>query len=161
MIDSIDRAIDAVGRAVSWLNLAMVGITCMVVTLRYAFAMGAIFLQASVVYLHGAAFLIGLSYALQHDAHVRVDILYSRLSRRSQALVNGLGHTLLLMPLCVAIVVFGWDYAKNSWAVLEGSAEVAGVPAVFVLKTLIPASAALLFVQAGSLAWREFRSRHG
>lgn len=161
MIDRIDRVVDAVGRAVAWLNLGMVGITCVVVTLRYAFEVGTIFLQESVVYLHGTAFLIGLSYALQHDAHVRVDIIYSRLSKRTQALVNGLGHTLLLMPLTVAIIWFSWDYTISAWVVLEGSSEVAGVPAVFLLKTLIPVSALLLCLQAGTLGWRELRSLRG
>lgn len=161
MIDRIDKVVDAVGRAAAWLNLAVVGITCVVVTLRYAFEVGTIFLQESVLYLHGTAFLVGLSYALQHDAHVRVDIIYSRLSRRTKSLVNGLGHTLLLLPLCLAIAGFSWDYTLRAWIVLEGSAEVAGVPAVFLLKTLIPASAALLFLQAGALGWREFRSLRG
>lgn len=161
MIDRIDKIVDGVGRAVAWLNLGMVGITCIVVTLRYAFEIGTIFLQESVVYLHGTAFLVGLSYALQHDAHVRVDIIYSRLARRTQALVNGLGHTLLLMPLCVAILLFSWDYTVSAWVVLEGSSEVAGVPAVFLLKTLIPVSALLLFLQAGTLGWRELRSLRG
>ncbi|MCE2461144.1 MAG: TRAP transporter small permease subunit [Pseudomonadales bacterium] len=161
MIDRLDRIIDAVGRAVAWLNLAMVGITCVVVTLRYAFEIGTIFLQESVVYLHGTVFLVGLSYTLQHDAHVRVDIIYSRLSPRTKALVNGLGHTLLLMPLCVAIVVFSWDYTISTWTVLEGSSEVAGVPAVFLLKTLIPVSAVLLFLQAGALGWRDLRILRG
>ena len=161
MIAWIDRLVDALGRGVAWLNLGMVGITCVVVVLRYAFDMGAIFLQESVVYLHGVVFLTGLAYALQHDAHVRVDILYSRLSRRGRSLVNGLGHVLLLMPLSIAIVIVSWDYAAKSWAVLEGSAEVSGVPAVFLLKSLIPFSAALLFVQGGAMAWREFRSFHG
>lgn len=161
MIDRLDGVIDALGRSVAWLNLAMVGITCVVVTLRYAFEIGTIFLQESVVYLHGTVFLVGLSYTLQHDAHVRVDIVYSRLSPRARALVNGLGHTLLLMPLCVAIVVFSWDYTISAWVVLEGSSEVAGVPAVFLLKTLIPVSAALLFLQAGALGWRDLRSLRG
>ena len=161
MTNRIDEIVDALGRTVAWLNLGMVGITCVVVTLRYAFEIGTIFLQESVIYLHGTAFLIGLSYALQHDAHVRVDIIYSRLSRRTKALVNGIGHTLLLMPLCVAIVVFSWDYTISAWVVLEGSSEVAGVPAVFLLKTMIPVSAALLFLQAGALAWRELGSLRG
>ena len=161
MIDRIDHVVDAAGRTVAWLNLGMVGITCIVVTLRYAFEVGTIFLQESVVYLHGTAFLVGLSYALRHDAHVRVDIIYSRLSKRTRALVNGLGHTLLLMPLCVAIILFSWDYTISAWVVLEGSSEVAGVPAVFLLKTLIPVSALLLLLQAGALGWRELRSLRG
>ena len=151
----IDRVVDAIGRAVAWLNLGMVAVTCVVVVLRYAFDTGAIFLQESVVYMHGAAFLCGLAYALQHDAHVRVDLLYSRMPETRKATVNLVGHVLLLMPLCATIVIVSWPYAAESWAVLEGSPEVAGIPAVFLLKTLIPVSAALLLLQASSLALRE------
>ena len=151
----IDRVVDAIGRGVAWLNLGMVAVTCVVVLLRYAFDTGAIFLQESVVYMHGAAFLCGLAYALQHDAHVRVDLLYSRMPETRKATVNLVGHVLLLMPLCATIVIVSWPYAAESWAVLEGSPEVAGIPAVFLLKTLIPVSAALLLLQASSLALRE------
>lgn len=150
----IDRIVDATGRVVAWLNLGMVATTCVVVALRYAFDTGAIFLQESILYMHAAACLLGLSYALRHDAHVRVDLLYSRLSDRARAWIDLAGHTLLLMPLCATIVVVSWDYAVRSWAVLEGSAEVAGVPAVFLLKTLIPVSAALLLLQAASSSVR-------
>ena len=153
----IERAIEAIGRAAAWLNLGMVVIACVVVVLRYAFDAGSIFLQESVVYLHGFAFLSGLSYALKHDAHVRVDVLYSRLSPRARRRVDLLGHALLLMPLCVVVVATSWRYVWQSWAVLEGSSEVAGVPAVFVLKTLLPLSALLLFLQAGAMSWREVR----
>ena len=151
----IDRLVDAVGRAVAWLNLGMVAMTCLVVVLRYAFDTGAIVLQESVVYMHGAAFLCGLAYALQHDAHVRVDLLYSRMASHQKAAVNLAGHLLLLMPLCVTVLIVSWPYAVDSWAVLEGSPEVAGIRAVFLLKTLIPASAALLLLQTAALAVRE------
>lgn len=151
----IDRVVDAVGRGVAWLNLGMVGVTCVVVVLRYAFDTGAIFLQESVVYMHGAAFLCGLAYALQHDAHVRVDLLYSRMPEMRKATVDLVGHVLLLMPLCATILIVSWPYAAESWAVLEGSPEVAGIPAVFLLKTLIPVSAVLLLLQAASLAFGE------
>ena len=157
MTDRADRAIDAIGRSASWLNLGMVATTCIVVTLRYVFDIGAIFLQESVVYLHGAAFLLGLSYALRHDAHVRVDVLYARLGSRHKALVDVLGHTLFLMPLCLTVMIVSTRYAISSWAVLEGSTEVGGVPAVFLLKTLIPISALLLLVQAAALVMRGFR----
>lgn len=158
----IHRVVDAIGRAAAWLNLGMVAATCIVVTLRYAFDTGAIFLQESVIYMHGAAFLLGLSYALRHDAHVRVDLLYSRLAPRAKSLVNLAGHSLLLAPLCVTVIVASLPYATESWAVLEGSPEVAGIPAVFLLKTLIPVSAALLLLQGLALSIREFNTlRHG
>ena len=153
----IDRAIDAIGRGAAWLNIGMVAATGVVVVLRYAFDVGAIFLQESVVYLHGAAFLLGLSYALQHDDHVRVDVLYARLGDRAKTLIDVLGHVLFLLPLCVTVAVVSTPYAVRSWAVLEGSPEVGGVPAVFLLKTLLPVAAVLLFVQAAALAVRGLR----
>ena len=151
----IDRLVDRIGRGVAWLNVGMVGATCVVVVLRYAFDTGAIFLQESVVYMHGAAFLCGLAYALRHDAHVRVDLLYSRMGPKGRSVVNLVGHVVLLMPLCVTVVIVSWPYAAESWAVLEKSPEVAGIPAVFLLKTLIPVSAALLLLQTAALAVRE------
>ena len=153
--------INAAGRAAAWLNLGMVGATCVVVALRYAFDTSAIFLQESVVYLHGAAFLIGLSYALAHDAHVRVDVLYSRLTPRARARVNLCGHVFLLAPTAGAVLVLSWGYVADSWAVLEGSQEVGGVPAVFLLKTLIPVSAALLLVQTAALVVHAIRELLG
>ena len=151
----IERVIDAVGRGAAWLNLGMVALTCVVVALRYLFDTGAIFLQESVVYLHGAALLAGLSYALKHDVHVRVDVLYSRFTPRARSRVNMVGHALLLAPLAVAIIVLSWGYAADSWAVLEGSQEVGGVPAVFLLKTLLPLAAFLLLLQVAALLLRE------
>lgn len=154
----IARSIDAIGHTAAWLNLGMVAVTCIVVALRYVFDAGAIFLQESVVYMHGAAFLVGLSFALKHDAHVRVDVFHSRLSRRGRAGVNLAGHMLLLMPLAATILATSWDYAVESWAVFEGSQEVDGIPAVFVLKTLIPVSAGLLLAQGAAMAWADWRS---
>ena len=148
----IGRGVEAVGRWAAWLNLGMVATICVVVALRYVFDAGAIFLQESVVYMHGTAFLLGISFALRHDAHVRVDVLYSRLGRRARNRVDLWGHVLLLMPLAGALAFFSWDYAVESWLVLEGSQEVDGVPAVFLLKTMIPLSAALLLLQGGAMA---------
>ena len=153
----VDRAIDGIGRAAAWLTLGMAATTCIVVALRYLLDAGAIWLQESVVYMHAAALLLGLSYALRHDAHVRVDVLYARFSARTRALVDCLGATALLMPVAATMVATSYDYVFDSWRVLEGSPEVGGLPAVFLLKTLLPVSAVLLFVQAAATALRNWR----
>lgn len=154
----IARAVERIGRAAAWLNLGMVGVTCVVVVLRYAFGAGAIALQESVVYLHAAALSAGLAYTLLHDAHVRVDLVYARLGERGRARVNLAGHLLLLIPMCVCVIVIGTPYAASSWAILEASAEVGGIPAVFLLKSLLPFSALLLALQGGALALTEARA---
>ena len=153
----IDRLIDIVGRSAAWLTLAMVVATCVTLILRYGFDMGAIMLQESVLYMHGAVFMLGFSYTLQHDEHVRVDLAYSRMSERRRSLVNLAGHLVLMTPLCLALTFFSLDYVANSWSILEGSQEVGGIRGVYLLKTLIPAAAILLLLQTGLLAVREIQ----
>jgi TRAP-type mannitol/chloroaromatic compound transport system permease small subunit len=125
----------------------MVLATVLVVVLRYALNQGSIVLQESVLYLHGITFMLGIPYALKHDAHVRVDLIYGRLGPRGRALVDLVGHLLFLVPVSVAIIVFSHTYVANAWRILERSPEVGGLPAVFLLKSLIPLMAVLLLLQ--------------
>ena len=152
-----DTLIEITGRVVSWLLLAMVVTTCTVVVLRYVFDTGAIALQESVTYMHSLVFMLGLSYALKHDGHVRVDLLYARLSGRARVKINLLGHLGFLLPVCLVITVESFDYVVRAWSILEGSPEVGGIPGVYLLKTLIPLSALLLLVQAIAEALRAYR----
>lgn len=143
----IDHLNDKLAHAVRWLALAMVLITVLVVVLRYVFETGAIALQEAVMYMHGLLFLLGIPYGLKQNTHVRVDMIYSRLKPSRQRWVDLGGHVLLLLPVSAFIFVTSLPYVTASWRVLEGSAEVGGIPAVFLLKTLIPVMAALLFLQ--------------
>lgn len=154
----IDRGINRLGAAAAWLNLGMVAATCIVVALRYALGAGAIALQEAVIYMHAMALAAGLAYTLQRDEHVRVDLLYARMGERGKSWVNLCGHLFLLVPTCICIAAASLPYAASSWSILEGSPEVGGVPAVFLLKSLLPASAVLLALQGLALAWREGRT---
>ncbi len=149
VINNIERFIDWSGRAVSWLTLLMVIVTFIVVVLRYVFDTGWIALQESITYMHAMVFLIGASWAVQQEAHVRVDIFYSRFSSKTRAWIDMLGCLLLLLPVMVFIGWISWEYVIDSWEVLEGSREAGGLPAVFLLKTLILVLAVLLILQAG------------
>lgn len=126
----------------------MVAVTLLVVVLRYVFSEGTILLQEFVLYLHGAAFMLGIPYALKEDAHVRVDLVYGRLGQSGRAQVDLAGHLLFLVPVAVAVLVFSTGYVARSWRILEGSSEVGGIPGVFLLKTLIPLMAVLLLLQS-------------
>ncbi len=125
----------------------MVATTLGVVVLRYVFNLGSIMLQESVLYMHGITFMLGIPYALKEDVHVRVDVVYARLGQRGRALVNLVGHLLFLVPVAVTIILYSDTYVARSWRILEGSSEVGGIPAIFLLKTLIPVMAGLLLLQ--------------
>lgn len=143
-----------VGWTVAWLSALMVIVTFLVVVLRYAFDLGWIALQESVTYMHAALFMLAAAFTLQQDGHVRVDILYQKLSRRGRALVDLLGTLFLLLPVAGFIAWTGWGYVMDAWAIREGSREAGGIPGVYVLKTLILLLPALLTLQGLALVVR-------
>ena len=145
---------DAVGRSARWLTVGMVVVQFAVVVLRYVYGTSYIWVQELVIYLHAAVFMLGAGYTLLRDGHVRVDVFYSEMAARSKALVDLFGTLLLLIPSCVVLLFYTCDFVAKSWAILEGPMSIGGIPAVFVLKTLIPLFAALLLLQGVSLAIR-------
>ncbi len=153
-VRSIDRLNDAIGRSVAWLTLAMVLIAFTVVVLRYVYAIGWVWMQESYVWLHGIVFMLGAGYALLHGGHVRVDIFYRPNSARYRAWVDLAGVVLLLLPVVVMVMAMSWDYVLASWARLEESREAGGLPALYLLKTVIWAFCILVGMQGLSLAAR-------
>ena len=143
----VDTFTENYGRALSWLVLLMALLTAVIVLMRYGFNTGSIAAQEAVIYLHGALFMLGSAEALKSGSHVRVDIFYRRFSERTRAWVNSLGGVVFLLPLCVFIFAISWDYVLESWAIREASPDAGGIPAVFLLKTLIPLMAVVLFLQ--------------
>lgn len=137
----------AVGRTVAWLAILMVLIQFALVLMRYVFGLGSIMVQESLLYAHGALFLLAAGYGLGTDSHVRIDIFYARASARGRAWIDLVGTGLLPMVICAVIAWVGWPYVRASWAILEGSRETSGIPAVFLQKTLILGFAGLLFLQ--------------
>ena len=146
-----DRAVCALGRAVSWLSLAMVLTTAVVVVLRKFFDLGFIWMQESVTWMHAALFMLAAGYTLSLDEHVRVDIFYRRLSPARQAWVDTIGVALLLVPTCLMIMVYGWHYVAVSWSIGEGSPEAGGLPGLYLLKSLLIVTPALLLVEGLAL----------
>ena len=76
---------ETIGRGISWLTLAMVVVTFVVVVLRYVYSIGWVWLQESYVWMHGIVFMVGAGYTLLHNAHVRVDVIYRPASPRLRA----------------------------------------------------------------------------
>ena len=148
----IDGLSERTGQVIAWLTLGTVLLTFTVVVLRYGFDTGSIAMQEAVSYLHAAVFMLGAAYTLKHDGHVRVDIVYRRLSSRGRAMVNLLGTLLLLLPVCLSLLASSWEYVAISWSLHEGSQEAGGLDAVFLLKTAIPVMAVLLLLQGIAIA---------
>ncbi len=147
-IDSIHAINEWVGKIISWLTLFMVLCTFVIVLLRYVFDIGWVAMQESVTYMHAIVFMLGAAYTLKHNAHVRVDILYQRCSRRTQAWIDCLGTLLLLLPVSIFIIYASWEYVSDSWAIEESSRNSGGLPGVYLLKSSMVIMAVLLMLQS-------------
>jgi len=151
-VTRIDRFNDWVGRGVSWLTLIMALVTFLVVILRYFFNIGWIWMQESVVYMHGILFMVAGGYTLLHEGHVRVDIFYRPRSDFFKSWINLLGVIFLLLPFCGLILFFAFPYVVNSWRVMEGSREAGGLEGVYLLKSIILVFPLLIGLQGVSQA---------
>ena len=156
-LSSVLRVAEAVnetaGRALSWLLPLMTAATLGVIGCG-AMRVGCVWLGESVVYMHASLFMLCVAYTLRHNGHVRIDIFYAKMSAAGRARVDLLGAMFLLVPMCVVILVFSFPYVAASWEVLEHSSEGEGLPAVFLLKTCIPVSAALLMLEGFAMMAR-------
>jgi len=154
----IDRVNDAVGRWIAWLLLAMVLLGAYNAIVRYLGRFVGLKLSSNAYielqwYMFSLVFLLGAAHALRRDAHVRVDVLYGRLSARMRAWIDLIGTLLLLLPFCISALLLSWPSVRNSWAVLEGSPDPGGLPR-YPLKTMILVAFALLIAQGLALAIR-------
>ena len=160
LIRFADATSELAGRIAAVLAAALVLLVFGLVAARYLFHAGSIAAQEAVLWLHGALFLLALGFALKHGAHVRVDVFSQRWSARRRALVELLGTLVFLLPLCVFLLWISLDYVAVSWEHREGS-NIGGLPGWYLVKTLIPVSAALLLLQglAEALrAWARWRA---
>ena len=105
-------------------------------------------------YLFSLVFLLGAAYTLRRHAHVRVDVVYSRLTLEQKAWVNILGCVLLLMPFCALMIWTSWSDVIDSWARLEGSPDPGGLPR-YPLLTVIPLAFLMLMFQGVAYIIRE------
>lgn len=147
LADRLDTINQWVGNTVRWVAVIMVALQFCVVLLRYVFGVSFIFLDEGVLYLHCTLFMLGGGYTLLVDRHVRVDIFYSRWSRPAQAKLNAAGAIIALIPGSLITAWFCWPFVANSWINLDGAISVGGIPASFLLKSLILAFCVLLAIQ--------------
>lgn len=148
---AIDRLTGGVGRAVAWLTLAMVLIGAFNAVARYAGRFLGVSLSSNAWielqwYLFSIIFLLGAAYTLREDAHVRVDVVFARVSGRVQAWINILGTLLLLVPFCVFMLWVSLPAVRNAWRIREGSPDPGGLPR-WPLKALVLLCFALLLLQ--------------
>lgn len=152
----IDNTMEKIGRGISWLTTLMVLTVTYDVIMRYGFKRGNIAVQEMEWHLFAIIFLIGAAYALKKEAHVRVDIIYTKLSKKQKAWIDFFGTFLFLLPFCIMVIYITRNFIESSWAVGETSPDPGGLPGRYLLKAMIPAGFFLLIIQGISQAIKNF-----
>jgi TRAP-type mannitol/chloroaromatic compound transport system permease small subunit len=147
LADGIDWFIDLVGRTISWLALVVAIVMGLNVFLRYGFSLGWIWAGELEWHLLVPLTLVGMSYALRHGEHVRVDVLFANFSERGKDAINVVS-AILAMIFSALVIWLSLAYVAQSWAMGEGSPNPGGIGALYVMKAMIPVGFALLFLQS-------------
>jgi len=148
----MDKIIDAVGYVTGILLLVMILNVAFDVMMRYVFHNSSIGMQEVEWHLFAVIMLYGTGYALRHNAHVRVDFVYDRLSPRKQAWINVLGTLFFLLPLVLLVINGSWDFVMDAYTTHEISEDPGGLPYRWMIKAQIPlAFGFLLFCAADFL----------
>lgn len=159
LANAIDRFNERIGKSLYWLTLGMVLLGALNAIFRYLDRYTGWGLSSNTWlelqwYFFSILFLLGAAYTLKHDAHVRVDVLFSRLGPRGQATINLAGVILFLIPFCILMLWTSWPAIQHTWSVLEVSPDPGGLPR-YPIKTVVPVAFVLLLVQGISMGIRQ------
>ena len=125
---------DKIGLISSYLILLLILLVSLSVLLRYVLSIGFIWLQDLYIWIHAIFILLGISFTLKKDEHVRIDLLYRTFSKKKKKIVNLIGIIIFGIPLTYLLLVNGFDYFARSYNLNESSKESGGLPFIYILK---------------------------
>jgi TRAP-type mannitol/chloroaromatic compound transport system permease small subunit len=108
------------------------------VIMRYLFNDVSIGMQEMEWHLYSAMFMLGIAFTLRHNGHVRVDLIYERLSRNKQAWIDILGTLLFLIPFTILVGYYGISFVIDAYEMNEQSGDPGGLPYRWIIKSMIP-----------------------
>lgn len=155
-IDEVtESAIVWIGRVTAWVAiLLMIVIVFDVITRRFL-VLGSTKLQELEWHIHAVLFLFCLGWAYLKDAHVRIDLVRERLSRRSQLWIELIGCLLFLIPYAFIVIYYGVDWWHRSFEQNEMAASATGLPYRWIIKAALPIGFIILLLSAVGMAFRK------
>ncbi|WP_406647120.1 TRAP transporter small permease subunit [Aliisedimentitalea scapharcae] len=141
-----DGLSDFVGRAISWLTLAMISVLMLEIVARYFLNSPTIWAHETSTMLYGAFCMLAGSYTLRHRGHVRSEVIYGLMGPRGKAFCDTIIFTIGLVVLGVFFKM-AVEFAADSWAVREYSNKSIWQPAIYPIKTVIPVAVGLVILQ--------------
>jgi TRAP-type mannitol/chloroaromatic compound transport system permease small subunit len=158
IVKNINSINQVVGSVVTWVTSLLVLVVFTDVLMRYLFNTSFVFVQELEWHLFAFIFLIGAGYTFLKEGHVRVDIIYQKLSRKQRAWVNCIGGFVFLIPGCILIIATSIPWVITSWSINEISPDPGGIPFRFILKSMVPLGFFLFLLQGIALIIKSIKT---
>ena len=149
-----DRLSVSMGKAFSWCIVILMGGTCYEVIMAYAFNSPTLWNFDFSLQMYGAIFMMAGAYTLSTEAHVRGDVIYRLFPTKVQGWIDLVLYFIFFFPGVIALAVYGYDYAALAWKIKETSWNSPAQIQIYMAKSLIPLSGALLVIQGISEVFR-------
>ena len=144
---TVDKISTFVGKVFSWLIVSLTLLITWEVFSRYALDHPHDWAFDGMIQMYGMLFMMAGAYTLSKNGHVRGDVLYGFFPPRVQASLDLSLYFIFFLPGVIALCWAGYNYAGESWRILEHSGMTANGPPVYQFKTVIPVAGAFLLLQ--------------
>ena len=157
--NKIDEIINTIGELSGLLIFVLIFLIFTSVILRYFFSIGFTWLQDLYIWTHAIIILLGISYTLKQNEHVRIDLIYRNASVKYKKIVNLFGLIVFGLPFCYIILNNGLSYFLRSYLLNETSKEIGGLSNLFILKFFIFFMGITVFFQVLNLIFKIFKDK--
>ena len=142
MLNQIKKTIDQFSEILGLISaglliLLVFNVFCNVI-MRYVFNDVSIAFQELEWHLYATLFLLGISYAITHNSHVRVDIFYEKLTIKKQALIDLVGVLVFILPFATLVFYYALGFVFDSYLLREKSGDPGGLAYRWLIKSIIP-----------------------
>lgn len=135
--DVIERGLGALSWVINWLWVILVLIIVVNVTMRYALRINYVWVEEVQWHIYAVGFMLGIGYAIMHDAHVRVDVLAANFRQRTRAWIELLSILLIIFPMVYLIISYAIPFVEASWNRGERSSAPGGLANRWAIKAVI------------------------
>ena len=145
LLSALDALSAWVGKVGSWLILLVVFFVIYEILMRYLFHLPTLWVTESMVFGCGVSYVLGAAWALQENRHVKIDLLYGRLTVRQRAVMDSITYFFFALYLGV----FLWAASKYTWQSvrLGETTGSAWDPPVYPIKIALVVGVSLLLLQ--------------
>lgn len=142
-----DGISEVLGKAISWMCLAMIGVLLFEISARYIFNQPTEWAHESTTFLYGTFCILAGVYTHRHHGHVRSEAIYHLFPRRGRAVLDVITGAVGLFVFGVFFVI-AFEFAAESWAIRELSSKSTWGPPVYPFKSVLPLAVGLIWLQS-------------